>query len=280
MLNNEKGQTLPLVLIAVAIGALVVTPFLSHAGTGILASRLFGKAINEQYSSDSGVEHGVWRLLDDGLTATLTAPGDSISYNLSESINGVTPAVTVANSWETIASDDFESGGWSGGTGWLDNWAPTGDASIVTTGTPYQGSYHLMLRSSTGYVKRSVDARGPSANLQFWAKARSFEGGETAECLISPNGTDWTAVQTWVNGDDDNVYHFFDIDLSAYTLTSQFWVAFQANMSGTKDYLYIDDLKIKGPPRYGIISKAGDGIIKAVVKIVGGSPSLLSWWVK
>ena len=161
MLNNEKGQALPLVLIALTIGTMVVTPFVTHAGTGVLASRLFGQAINEQYSCDSGVEHGIWRLTDDGLADQLTSPGDSISYNLSESINGVTPAITVCNSWETIASDDFESGGWSGGTGWLDDWYYEGNASIVTTDSPYEGSYHLQLTDSTGYVKRSVDIAGP-----------------------------------------------------------------------------------------------------------------------
>lgn len=433
MMNSEKGQALPLVLIAVTIGTLVVTPFLSHAGTGILGSRLFGQAIDEQYSSDSGVEHAYWRLMDDNLSDNLTSLGDSISYNLSESINGVTPAITVANSWETIASDDFESGGWSGGIGWLGDWYHEGNASIVTTDSPHEGSYHLQLTDSTGYVKRSVDIHGPGANLQFWAKgnrwepsdtaqllispdgsnwtvvytwvngfdnntyqffdidlssyqlsssfwiafdanmnrtdedffvdylevlwvfdteasfaaddfesggwtggsgwldnwyyeglaairtddnpyegtyhlrlqsssgyvsrsvdlsahtsaylqfwakADSFEAGETAECLVSENGTGWTVVQTWVDGDDDNVYRLYNIDLSSYTLTSEFWVAFDANMSFKNDEFWVDDLKIVGPPRYGIISRAGDGIIKAVVKIVDGNLSLLSWWVK
>ena len=432
MLNNEKGQALPLVLIALTIGTMVVTPFVTHAGTGVLASRLFGQAINEQYSCDSGVEHGIWRLTDDGLADTLTSPGDSISYSLSESINSLTPAITVCNNWETIASEDFESGGWSGGTGWLDDWVPAGEASVVTAGTPYEGSYHLQLLSSTGYAKRSVDIRGPAANLQlwakatgwdpgegaellispngsdwtvaytwvngfddnqyhfrnidlspyqlssefwiafdsnasstreyfwvddlkvlwtfdtppiasddfesggwtggsgwlddwapagdarvidwaspyegdyhlelrygtgyaersvdlsayssarlqFWAKANSFDSGETAECLVSENGTGWTVVHTWVDGDDDNIYHFFDIDLSPYTLTSEFWIAFDANMADFRDYFYVDDLKIKGPPRYGIIARAGDGIIKAVVKLIDGDASLLDWWVK
>ncbi|MFC1914159.1 hypothetical protein ACFLXF_02680, partial [Chloroflexota bacterium] len=244
MLNSEKGQALPLVLIAVTIGTMVVTPFVSHAGTGILGSRLFGQAINEQYSCDSGVEHGVWRLTDDGLADTLTASGDSISYNLSESINSLTPAITVCNGRETIASDDFESGGWAGGSGWLADWAPAGEASVVTTGTPYEGSYHLQLLSSTGYAERSVDIRGPAANLQFWAKAIGWDAGEGAQCLISPNGSDWTVVYTWVDGDDDNTYHFFDIDLSPYTLSSEFWIAFDSNASATNEYFWVDDLKV------------------------------------
>ncbi|MFC1870028.1 hypothetical protein ACFLYE_02015 [Chloroflexota bacterium] len=242
--NGEKGQVLPLVLIVMIIGMFVVAPFLGSAGTSLLGSRLFGQRINMQYSCDSGVEHAIWRLTDDGLTSQLTVPGDSVSYNLGESINGATPAITVCNAWETIASDDFESGGWTGGTGWADNWTHTGASSITTSGSPYQGSYHLMLTSDTGYAARSVDARGPSARLRFYAKAANFEVGETAQALISPDGSNWTAVYTWVDGVDNGIYQYYDIDLSSYTLSSQFWIAFQANMSDTDDYFFVDNLKV------------------------------------
>jgi len=146
----------------------------------------------------------------------------------------------------STASDDFESGGWTGGTGWLDNWYHSGNASVTGSGTPYEGSYHLRLRRNTGYVDRSVDlSEATSARLQFWAKANSFESGEEAYCLVSSNDTDWTTVHTWVDDvDDDDVYRFHDIDLSPYELTSEFWIAFQANMSGNQDYFYVDDLEI------------------------------------
>ena len=145
----------------------------------------------------------------------------------------------------TIAWDDFESGGLTGGSGWLTNWMASGDYSVTTAGTAYQGSYHLRLRSSTGYARREVNLSGKTnVRLQFWAKADSFETGENAQLLVSSNGTTWTTVKTWVNGEDDNVYRFWDFDLSAYPLTSTFWIAFDANMSGTGDYLYVDDLNM------------------------------------
>jgi len=147
----------------------------------------------------------------------------------------------------TVASDDFESGGFAGGTGWLAGWYDNGDATVTDSGTPYEGSYHLRLRRDTGYVDRTVDlSDAVSARLQFWAKANSFESGEEAYCLISPDGTHWTTVHTWVDGDDDDVYRFYDIDLSPYELTSVFWIAFEAGMSGKKDYFYVDDLNIVG----------------------------------
>jgi len=145
----------------------------------------------------------------------------------------------------TVASDDFESGGGGGGDGWLDDWEFTGDATVIDSGTPYEGSYHLRLRRDTGYAKREVDlSEATSASLQFWAKADSFESSEKAYCLTSPDGTNWTTVHTWVDGDDDDVYRFYDIDLSE--LTSTFWIAFDADMSNPQDYFYVDDLNIVG----------------------------------
>ncbi len=244
-MKGEKGQSLTLALVALSVGALLVTPFLQSVSVNSIASRNYSSSIEQQYSSDAGVEDAIWNLTNEALAAQLTVPGDTVSYSLSESINGVVPSITVTRDKVIISSDDFESGGWSGGSGWLNDWYQAGDTSIVTNGSPYQGDYHLRLRQDTGYVKRAVDlSHQPSASLQFWAKARSFESGEEARCLISSNGSDWTAVKTWVDGDDDSIYHFYDIDLSSYTLSSEFWIAFEANMSGTGDYLYVDDLSV------------------------------------
>ena len=49
----------------------------------------------------------------------------------------------VSTTKPVVALDDFESGGFSGGEGWLAAWTATGDASVRTTGSPKQGAYHL-----------------------------------------------------------------------------------------------------------------------------------------
>lgn len=144
-----------------------------------------------------------------------------------------------------IAADDFESSNWSGGSGWLYDWSRSGSVSIVTTDSPHEGIYHLQLRSSSDYAARAVDLSGrTNVRVQFWAKANSFEAGEYAQLLVSPNGTTWTAVRTWIDGEDDNLYRFEDMSLSSFAMTSEFWIAFQASMGDTADYLWIDDLKI------------------------------------
>ena len=62
MMNSEKGQTFTLALIALALGSLVIAPFLGHASGMLTGSRIYGQAITEQYSADAGVEYAIWNL--------------------------------------------------------------------------------------------------------------------------------------------------------------------------------------------------------------------------
>jgi hypothetical protein len=248
--DEQKGQALPLALIALGIGAFLVGSFLSYVSTNLIASRVFGRLTEGQHTADAGVEDAIWNLMYGNFTANvLTFPGDSTSYSLDEPVNGLTPDITVTRTGQTVAtvaSDDFESGDWSGGSGWSADWYHEGDAQIVRAAhQSYQGDYHLNLQASTGYVKRAVDILGKeNVHLQFWAKALSFESGEEAQCLISSNGSDWESVETWVEGDDDGDYHFYDIDLSQYATSSEFWIAFDGNMSGSDDLFFVDAVSV------------------------------------
>jgi PKD repeat protein len=145
---------------------------------------------------------------------------------------------------QQIAFDGWESGNDSGGTGWSGPWARSGDASIVT-GAPRSGTFHVRLRRSTGLLRRQVNLAGVTdAKLIFWARVNSFEGNDSAAVRVSTNGTDWTTVRTFVNGDDDNVYRRYEIALTS--VSSTFVIEFDANMSSTQDQLYVDDIELRG----------------------------------
>ena len=170
---------------------------------------------------------------------------------------------TVAtSSVETVATEDFESGDGSGGSGWSGDWTLSGDASVVSTGAPYMGTFHLRLRRGTGLATRIVDLSDkPGAQLSFWAMANDFEPGEEATVRVSTDGADWTVLRTWVDGEDDNVYHDYSFDLTAFTPTSTLYVEFGAQMSGIADEFYIDDIEVIWPfttplesDEYGIFS--------------------------
>ena len=96
---------------------------------------------------------------------------------------------------------------------------------MVKGQSPYQGTRHLRLRGKNAYADRAVDLSGyTDLRLQFWAKVRSFEKKDYLECLISPDDKNWTVVYKWDKDDSDYQYHPYDIDLSSYETSSEFWI--------------------------------------------------------
>ena len=213
--------SLALVLLASNVGVTRSSFFDPESSTGNTFQAWASRQWTQTTQTD--FEAGVLNQVD-----TSTSPGDVM--------------LAEQGSQSVIASDSFE-GGWNGGTGWLWGWWHEGFADITTFGAPHSGSYHLRLRASNGYADRALDLSGQSnVHLQFWAKASSFEMGDFAECYIY-DGIVWDIVETWVDGEDDNIYRFYDIDLSGYNMYNQFYICFDAEMSDTGDFLYIDDLE-------------------------------------
>jgi hypothetical protein len=95
MMNGEKGQALPLAILTLAIGALVIVPFLSHAGSSIIGSRVYGEVIDQQSACDAGIEHAIWSLTRGALAEQFTEPGEEVTYQLGETLNGFNTTVTV-----------------------------------------------------------------------------------------------------------------------------------------------------------------------------------------
>ena len=495
LFKGEHGHVLVLVLalIALGLGSVLVTPYLHSVSTNLLASRYYSEDVSEQNALDAGIEDTIWNLLyGDFDTTVLTANGDSTIYSLDDPVNGISPQITVTRSDSSIASDDFESGDSSGGTGWINDWSTsedagdsdsvtgissagdtlfivdkldqqiskfdtsgefrgsfslvsansnpegittdgntiwvvndsgnkvfsydlsgtllgsfgvfggnnspggittdgntiwvvnetdnkvfsyetsgnllgnfnlasgnndskgitidgstilvadkdgevfqydisgsflgsfslasgndnpegitidgsimlvvdkdgevfqydtsgsflgsfslassTDDTQVVTTGQPQEGSYHLQLTGSSGFATRTVDVSGESTlSLQFWAKVDSFEVGDEAELQISTDGVTWTTVKTWTSADSDGTYQFFDIDLSSYLPSDQIWIAFDAEMSGEDDFLYIDDLYLIDSINYEITADTGDDAIQATVSIENDDVVVVTW---
>ena len=73
-INGEKGQALPLVMIAILLGALVIPTFVGHADSSLIGSKAYTDAMQTQYALDSGVEHAIWNITDGGITANLPPP--------------------------------------------------------------------------------------------------------------------------------------------------------------------------------------------------------------
>ena len=89
-----------MVMIAIALGALVIPPFLNHAGTSLVGARNYRQTLEAQYAADSGAEHAIWDLKYGGLSGQIPNVGNDTSYMLGESVNGLPVDVTVTKTGE------------------------------------------------------------------------------------------------------------------------------------------------------------------------------------
>jgi hypothetical protein len=88
LVNDSTAQALPLALVALALGSLLVSPFLVNASVNLLASRQVDSSIKDYYSADAGVEWAFWRLKDDPTLTTSTSYTEAPLQPTPAAING------------------------------------------------------------------------------------------------------------------------------------------------------------------------------------------------
>ena len=93
----EHGKSLPAALITLAVGSLLLTPFLSFVSARSLGTRSAETTIAAQYATDAGIEYGIWSLLNDSSFRSQVDNNLGISQPLSfpGAINGYSPTISV-----------------------------------------------------------------------------------------------------------------------------------------------------------------------------------------
>ena len=96
-LETESGRSLPAALITLAVGSMLLTPFLSFVSARSLGTRAATETFNEQYASDAGVEFGIWSLLNNPAFRTQVDINAGTAQPLAfpSPINVYTPTVSV-----------------------------------------------------------------------------------------------------------------------------------------------------------------------------------------
>ncbi|HBE71629.1 MAG TPA: hypothetical protein DDW52_26090, partial [Planctomycetaceae bacterium] len=147
---------------------------------------------------------------------------------------------------EINARDSFDNGTPNGGSGpWTGPWGLGSNTGFTSSSSPNDGSTHAIIQRR-GSLTRQVDTTGiTDLNLSFASKLRSFENSDRAYVRVSPDGSNWTTLKTFVNGEDDNTYrdYSFDIPFESNTL----WIRFEGDMSSSRyDYWYVDSVAVTG----------------------------------
>jgi hypothetical protein len=206
-----------------------------------------GDTVDLKVKYDNGEEKIVETWEDGNETAGCTAFNIDLSdlYDPDKGNTSVPLQITFdANlSTQTVAEDDFNTGTWTGGSGWSGNWVSAGSATLVTTGGPNSAPYHVKL-TSTGEAKRKVDLIGiDRPHLKFWAKASNFGSGNQAYLTVSGDGIPPTRILTWTTS---QAYTLYDVDLSSYQGARNFWISFKGGMTSTTNTLASDNFESGG----------------------------------
>jgi hypothetical protein len=64
-IRDQKGQVLILTLVLLVLGGLILTPLLGLMSTGLISGQVYENKMQEYYAADAGIEHGLWRLLNE-----------------------------------------------------------------------------------------------------------------------------------------------------------------------------------------------------------------------
>ena len=146
--------------------------------------------------------------------------------------------------YRALAYDDFNSNGFTGGTGWQGSWTTTSSASIDAD-YPLEGRYCGKILHD-GQMNRQVDLTGVvGAKLIFDSRSVYFETGDEAFVEIK-HGGNTTRVLTLNEADCDKVYHQHVIDLQPFVSAGVIDICFVGGMSSSTDYWYIDRVRVTG----------------------------------
>jgi len=130
---------------------------------------------------------------------------------------------------DKTAYDGFESGFYSGGVNWVDDWQEQGDDGnpdsgqirLVTSAAPFAGSYHLQIQGAGNAIERTIDLdEFVLPTLRF---VRRLDGLDSNDFfyLDVHDGTRWSNALAWSDGDltDDYMHEVFDLAPYANTAT-------------------------------------------------------------
>jgi len=103
--SGQRGQALILVLIALALGSLLITPTLGYVSTGLIGSRISEEQLLEQYAADAAIENALWQLQYnvDGMTDQLNY--ENPSYDTAITVNGIEVPINISITQSPLGED-------------------------------------------------------------------------------------------------------------------------------------------------------------------------------
>jgi hypothetical protein len=152
----SPGQALPLALVALAVGALLVSPFLADVSANLLAGRRTRANIADYYSAEASIEWGLWRLKNNPtLTTSETYTGAPLEPTPS-SINGDSFPTTEIRFVPDAGASETITPAWQPGNGakcYAVTYADSGPIFVVVDATDASDLWVTLLSGSASCEK-------------------------------------------------------------------------------------------------------------------------------
>ncbi|MDO8578682.1 MAG: hypothetical protein Q7R50_05835 [Dehalococcoidales bacterium] len=229
-LKHQKGQILPLLLIAMVVGALLIVPSLQYVGTHVRTGQVLKENVEGLYAADAGIEDALCRIQANWADWS-TTPSWQLDYVLPGNPNQMTVEVT-ANVTDTILGNKIVSKGTNPPdqhTEWLS--INTAVSSTPSTDPDHLGQYLYTfvstltnLHTSTTHI--DVVWFGIQAGTFFIDGSTQYTGDCAAGFPSDPDtktgGGGNPLLLIW--GDTDNPKQLFTLGASASEIfTFQVW---------------------------------------------------------
>ncbi|AUC14812.1 hypothetical protein BTO06_06495 [Tenacibaculum sp. SZ-18] len=147
-----------------------------------------------------------------------------------------------------VLSESYFESGW-------DNWTDGGsDVARYSGSRSFEGLFSIRLRDNSGtasaMTSETFDLTSfETVEVDFYFYAYSMEIGEDF-WLRYYDGSSWQTVQVWARGTDFNNNTFYNATVTLNKMNFNFASGarfrLQADASGNKDYIYIDEITITG----------------------------------
>ncbi len=220
-IRAEQGGSLPPVLITIAVGAILLSPFLAHVSSRMLATRAAEGNAAEHYAADSGVEYAIWHLDNDAAYRSAVNAGTDSPLTLT--VNGVSVTVDstalplgawtdLADTLDTVGAGGSLAAGGDGliyalrGNGTVQAWRydPGSDvwSDFAVTDAPASVSAGGSLVQETG--DKFYALRGGGSD--FWGYESAVDSWDTSLGSFAGGVGDGGSMA--YNGDTNRLYGF------------------------------------------------------------------------
>jgi len=193
MRKGESGQATTLALLALGAGMLVIAPFLGHLSAGLVASRNYHAVVSDRYSSDAGVEWGLWRVkLNPNITSSTVYTSTPLQP-FPATVNGAAFPTTEIRYAGAAGSTVTLTPAWQAGTNWKQYpFATTAAGTVTVTVTGPTGTVRFRFNG----VERSFNNPPytttydvPSAgNWIMEVRTPSYSGQGTITLVLTYSG--------------------------------------------------------------------------------------------